>query len=137
MAQLPESVKRRGMPKALLVEALGDLLPHEVVRQPKRTFLFPWERWLRGALRTQVAAGLADLTPALQPVLNAEAVRAVWHDFLSGRTSWSRPWSLYVLNEWMRRNLAGDASRADPARPAIAVASRGESAASGHFKTSG
>jgi len=137
VAQLPESVKRRGMPKALLVEALGDLLPHEVVRQPKRTFLFPWERWLRGALRAQVAAGLADLTPALQPILNAEAVRAVWRDFLLGRTSWSRPWSLYVLNDWTRRNLAGDASRADAPRPAIAVASRGESAASGHFKTSG
>ncbi len=34
VAQLPESVKRGCMPKALLVEALGDLLPHEVVRQP-------------------------------------------------------------------------------------------------------
>jgi len=40
---LPESEKRRyGRPKALLIEALGNLLPDEVVNQPKRTFTFPW-----------------------------------------------------------------------------------------------
>ena len=124
VAQLPESVKRRhGMPKALLVGALGELLPSEVVRQRKRTFTFPWERWLRGALRKQVAAGLANLTPALRPVLNGEAVYAVWQDFLSGRTNWSRPWSLYVLNEWSRRHLESGEAGAEAARPAVASAS--------------
>ncbi|PYU15883.1 MAG: hypothetical protein DMG29_05450 [Acidobacteria bacterium] len=108
VAQLPESVKRRrGTPKALLVDALGKLLPAEVVHQPKRTFTFPWQRWLHGALGAKVAAGLADLAPALRPILNRNAVQAVWGDFLAGRTSWSRPWSLYVLNEWCRRHLQG------------------------------
>jgi hypothetical protein len=32
-------------------------------------------------------------------------VRSVWAAFLAGKTSWSRPWSLYVLNEWCRSNL--------------------------------
>jgi len=27
-------------------------------------------------------------------------------NFLHSRTTWSRPWSLYVLNEWCRRHLA-------------------------------
>ena len=120
VAQLPEPVKRGGVPKALLIGALGELLPQEVVHQRKRTFTFPWERWLRGALREQVAAGLADLAPALQPVLSGEAVRAVWQDFLSRRTNWSRPWSLYVLNEWSRRHLEG-AAAAEIAEPAVAV----------------
>jgi len=26
----------------------------------------------------------------------------VWDNFLHGQTTWSRPWSLYVLNEWCR-----------------------------------
>jgi hypothetical protein len=33
-------------------------------------------------------------------------MRSVWDDFLAGKTSWSRPWSLYVLNEWCRHHLA-------------------------------
>ena len=42
VAQLPDSAKRRrGVLKALLVEALGDLLPAAVAHQPKRTFTFP------------------------------------------------------------------------------------------------
>ena len=30
----------------------------------------------------------------------------VWNNFLQGQTTWSRPWSLYVLNEWCRRHLS-------------------------------
>jgi asparagine synthase (glutamine-hydrolysing) len=108
---LPEAEKRRGkIPKALLVEALEDLLPAEVVAQPKRTFTFPWEKWLRGPLREQVEAGLRDCPATLQPILNHSIVQSIWQDFLDGRTSWSRPWSLYVLNEWVRRNLEGSGS---------------------------
>ncbi len=123
VAQLPGGVKqRRGRAKALLVEALQELLPAEVVRQPKRTFTFPWERWLRRELRAQVAAGLGEMTTSLRRVLTGDAVAAVWHDFLAGRTSWSRPWSLYVLNEWCRRHLDGRGVEAEAARPAVALA---------------
>jgi asparagine synthase (glutamine-hydrolysing) len=103
---LPESQKRnRARPKALLIAALGDLLPQNLIAQPKRTFTFPWENWLRGPLRERISAGLADWSPALEPSLAASHARKVWNDFLAGRTTWSRPWSLYVLNEWVKRNL--------------------------------
>ncbi len=137
VARLPEAVKRRAQPKALLKDALKDLLTDEVARQRKRTFTFPWERWLRGELGRRVRAGLEDLTPALQPVLNGESVKAVWGQFSSGRTNWSRPWSLYVLNEWARRHLAAGASRLDRSGPAIAVAAREGSPKSGHSESSG
>lgn len=117
--RLPDSARRRrGVPKALLVEALGDLLAPEIVRQRKRTFTLPWERWLRGALRERVAEGLEDLAPALLPALRPDALRSVWRDFLAGRTSWSRAWSLYVLNEWARRNLVADVAHGEAAAPA-------------------
>jgi asparagine synthase (glutamine-hydrolysing) len=103
---LPESAKRApGHPKSLLVAALGDLLPEEIVTQRKRTFTFPWENWLRGPLGKRVAAGLAEWSPALAPHLGADFAQAVWKDYLAGRTTWSRPWSLYVLNEWVKRNV--------------------------------
>lgn len=106
VGRLPVAVKRRpGNPKALLVEALGTLLPAEVVRQPKRTFTLPWEHWLRGPLQENVAAQLRQLTPTLKAALNERAVQQVWEDFLARRTSWSRPWSLFVLNAWVQRYI--------------------------------
>ncbi len=107
IAALPDAARRRrGAEKALLVEALGDLLPREILAQRKRTFTLPWEEWLRGPLGARVEASLADIAPALAEHLKPEGVRAVWDAFLAGRTSWSRPWSLYVLNEWSRAHLA-------------------------------
>ncbi|MFZ0432902.1 MAG: asparagine synthase (glutamine-hydrolyzing) [Candidatus Acidiferrales bacterium] len=112
---LPESAKRPShRPKALLIEALGPLLPSEIVKQHKRTFTFPWENWLRGPLGERVAAGLSDWSPALAPHVGSNFAQSVWHDFLRGRTSWSRPWSLFVLNEWAKRHLrAGDSQGAN------------------------
>lgn len=106
LLSLPESAKlNRSRPKALLIAAMGDLLPEEVIEQPKRTFTLPWERWLRGELGQRVAAGLKDWSPALEPHVSREFPSAVWEAFLRGRTTWSRPWSLYVLNEWAKRNI--------------------------------
>lgn len=108
VARLPESVKRQGKTsKPLIVRAVADLLPSDLVFQPKRTFTFPWEHWLRGPLEERVVAGLFDLPSALRPILNPAAVRNLWQAFLDGGTSWSRPWSLYVLNEWVRRHVPG------------------------------
>jgi asparagine synthase (glutamine-hydrolysing) len=104
--RLPQALKlRKGSPKSLLVEALSDLLPAEVVEQKKRGFTFPWSEWLRGPLKTRVENGLSELSPALREVLDAKETRRVWQDYLDGKTSWSRPWSLYVLNEWSKAHL--------------------------------
>jgi asparagine synthase (glutamine-hydrolysing) len=108
---LPEAIKSNpAQPKSLLIEAMGDLLPKEIATQKKRTFTFPWENWLRGKLGDRVAAGLDDWSPVLQSRLDGRFAQAVFKDFQRGRTTWSRPWSLYVLNEWVKRNLrAGQA----------------------------
>ena len=107
VGSLPEAARRRpGAQKALLVEALGDLLPQEILGKRKRTFTLPWEEWLRGPLRARMEASFANPAFSLAEYLRAEGTRSVWTDFLAGKTSWSRPWSLYVLNEWCRRHLA-------------------------------
>lgn len=106
MCALPDEARvQPGRHKALLVAAVQDLLPQGILQQKKRTFTLPWEEWLRGALRPRIEASLADLAPALAPHLHAAGVRMVWDNFLNGQTTWSRPWSLYVLNEWCRRHL--------------------------------
>jgi asparagine synthase (glutamine-hydrolysing) len=103
---LPNEARHRaGAQKALLVEALAGLLPQEILAQRKKTFTLPWEEWLRGPLRPRLEASFAGIAPSLEPHLRAEGVRSVWSAFLEGKTSWSRPWALYVLNEWCRLHL--------------------------------
>lgn len=106
VSTLPDEARhRRGVQKALLVEALADRLPNEILAERKKTFTLPWQEWLRGPLRARLDASFAEIAPALAPHVHTNGVRAVWNAFLSHKTSWSRPWSLYVLNEWCRTNL--------------------------------
>jgi len=107
MCALPDDARvQPGRHKALLVAAVQDLLPQEILQQKKRTFTLPWEEWLRGSLRPRIEASFASLTPALAPHLHPTGIGVVWDNFLRGQTTWSRPWSLYVLNEWCRRHLS-------------------------------
>jgi len=46
-------------------------------------------------------------------------VRGAWQNFVIGQTNWSRPWSLFVLNEWVRRHVTEAAD--SPASTAQAV----------------
>src|SRR5580692_9439534 len=120
VGRLPKSAKyMRGIPKSLLVEALSDLLPDEVVGQSKRTFTLPWDVWLRGSLGVRLSQDLTNLTPPLQQYLNPRAVRGVWQNFVVGQTNWSRPWSLYVLNEWVRHHVTGAANNSVSTADAI------------------
>jgi asparagine synthase (glutamine-hydrolysing) len=115
---LPQAIKRGGgRAKGLLIEALSDVLPEHVVAEPKRTFTFPWDNWLRGPLGKRVKEALTDWSPVLEPHLDRQFALRAWDDFVNGRTTWSRPWSLYVLNEWVKQHLhRSDANHAAPRR---------------------
>jgi asparagine synthase (glutamine-hydrolysing) len=107
MTALPDEARvQPGRAKALLLAAVEGVLPAEVLNQKKRTFTLPWEEWLRNSLRPRIEASFQNIAPALAPHLHAAGVKMVWDNFLNGQTSWSRPWSLYVLNEWCRQHLS-------------------------------
>jgi asparagine synthase (glutamine-hydrolysing) len=94
------------MPKPLLVGAMGNALPDQIVRRPKRGFTLPFEHWLRGELRPLVEDAMRKIPQGpLGMLLSAASVQSVWNDFLRGRTSWSRPWSLFVLQSWCELHL--------------------------------
>jgi asparagine synthase (glutamine-hydrolysing) len=106
VSRLPECVKcSERRPKSLLVDAMQDLLPPEVVSQPKRTFTLPWEHWLRNQLKKEVGTELSAIAPCLKQSFSVRSFEGVWHDFLQGHTSWSRVWSLFVLNRWAKHHL--------------------------------
>jgi len=107
VTSLPDSARTQpGVAKALLREAMAGLIPPEILDQEKRTFTLPWEEWLRSSLKARVETSLNDLAPCLAGDLHPSGVQAVWDNFLQAQTTWSRPWSLYVLNEWCRRHLS-------------------------------
>lgn len=93
-----------GSPKSLLLASLGVQLPKEVVNRPKRGFTLPFERWLRSEMRPVVEDTLLKSNWD-QTGINPNAVGGVWKRFLAGETSWSRPWSLFVLKRWCEQNL--------------------------------
>jgi len=105
---LPGAWKLNGStPKTLLVEALENSLPDDIVHRPKRGFTLPFEQWMRGDLRAEIEPVLDKKISQgpLTGLLDSSQVRGVWHDFLRGATSWTRPWSLYVLQRWCELHL--------------------------------
>ena len=103
--RIPGSRKLEGdLPKSLLLASLGVDLPKQIVNRPKRGFTMPFERWLRGKIRPVVEDAL--LKGNWENIsISSNAVREVWNRFLAGETSWSRPWSLFVLKRWCEQHL--------------------------------
>jgi asparagine synthase (glutamine-hydrolysing) len=106
--RLPGKWKLDGTtPKPLLVRALRGQLPDKIVHRKKRGFTMPFDRWMRDILRPRIEASINTIGEGpLGALINEEAARNVWDDFLNGRTSWSRPWSLYVLQNWCQKHLS-------------------------------
>ncbi len=105
---------QEGSPKCLLTSALSELLPEEIVHRPKRGFVLPFDDWLRKDARDQVENVFATWeNSAIAEHLDGDAVRSVWHAFLSGKTTWSRVWALYVLRQWVRLHIETMASVPD------------------------
>lgn len=93
-------------PKRMLVDAVGDALPNSIVHRRKRGFTLPFEQWMKEALRPEVERALSKISDgAAGELLESKAVGDVWNQFLRGETSWSRPWSLFVLQRWCETNL--------------------------------
>lgn len=91
-------------PKKLLTDAIGDLLPDEVMNRPKMGFVLPWEHWMRGDLRGLCEQGLGALR-RLDPLVEKEVDR-IWQAFLAGNPAWTfaRLWMLVVLGDWVERH---------------------------------
>jgi asparagine synthase (glutamine-hydrolysing) len=103
--RIPGKKKLQGkLPKSLLLVSLGVELPLGIVNRPKRGFTLPFERWLRGEMRSTVEEALLKGNWD-QISFDTGVVRKIWNRFLAGETSWSRPWSLFVLKCWCDQNL--------------------------------
>jgi asparagine synthase (glutamine-hydrolysing) len=105
---LPGEWKVRGDtgPKPLLADALSDLLPREFMSRPKMGFTLPFEKWMQGKMRAELAAVMEDQKRLSLVELNGEVVERVWKKFLQSpkAVGWTRPWAIYVLVKWCEVN---------------------------------
>jgi asparagine synthase (glutamine-hydrolysing) len=86
-----------------LRDALGDLLPPEILHGPKRGFSAPTGSWLRGPLRPFAEECLLAKPRGLPEFFRLEAVRALWEAHQSGRENHAnRLWALLVFEVWFQ-----------------------------------
>jgi asparagine synthase (glutamine-hydrolysing) len=101
-------VDQRGtvVPKPLLADAVADLLPRDFLARRKMGFTLPFEKWMQGRVRSEIASVFADAKQLAAAGLSAGGVRDVWRRFLQSprAVGWTRPWSLFVLARWCQLN---------------------------------
>lgn len=88
-------------PKKLLTDALGNMLPAQIIDRPKMGFTLPWDAWMRGSLKTFCEEALSRL--GQREAFRAKGVDQLWQDFLNGHpmVTWSRVWPLVSLEHWL------------------------------------
>jgi asparagine synthase (glutamine-hydrolysing) len=92
--------------KQLLLNAMRGILPEslesELATRPKRTFTFPFARWLGNDLRSTISKTFDPECLAIAGVLEPRAVQSLWQRYLRSPESvgWSRLWSVFVLARW-------------------------------------
>ncbi len=101
---LPDEMKFSITPKKLLVDAVSDLLPSEIVNRPKMGFTFPWKNWMKNELKIFCEIRLQNL--GKRDPFDANGLQELWTKFLNDEplVTWSRIWPLVVLSHWLDKN---------------------------------
>jgi asparagine synthase (glutamine-hydrolysing) len=101
---IPDRLKEPVYPKKLLVDAMGDLLPSELVHRKKMGFVFPWEAWIRGELKDLCAHSMNSL--AERGLFAPQEVQRIWQGFLNHdpEITWIKVWMLVVLETWIAQH---------------------------------
>jgi asparagine synthase (glutamine-hydrolysing) len=100
---LPAAMRMRK--KELLLDATRDLMPAglwaSLAARPKRTFTFPFSRWLSRGLRPAIESAF-DPQKSASGIFVPRKLQQLWQRYIANPDSvgWSRIWSLFVLSRW-------------------------------------
>ena len=96
--------------KHILREAMKEMLPNEVLHQPKAGFAAPVDYWLANELRPMVDDLLSESQVRSRGLLRPESVRKFVKEHRSGSLDWSMQiWQLLTLEIWMQTFFDGRA----------------------------
>jgi asparagine synthase (glutamine-hydrolysing) len=104
---IPPDLKLKGFfrptTKHIFRRAMRDVLPAEVLQQPKAGFAAPVDYWLTHDLREMVDDLLSDTNIRKRGFFRPEAVRRFVAEHRSGIEDWSMQiWQFLTLENWMR-----------------------------------
>ena len=104
---IPPHLKLQGFlrptTKHIFRQAMKDILPAEVLRQPKAGFAAPVDYWLANDLREMVDDLLSETNIRSRGLFRPEAVRRFVDEHRSGAQDWSMQiWQFLTLEHWMR-----------------------------------
>jgi asparagine synthase (glutamine-hydrolysing) len=114
--QVPPRFKLKGSfrptTKYIFRQAMRDILPPEVLRQPKAGFAAPVDYWLAHDLKEMVDDLLSESQIRKRGMFRPEAVRQFVDEHASGRHDWSMQlWQFLTLETWMQVFLDGGAAK--------------------------
>lgn len=127
---LPGRVKvGRGHLKLLLRQALASRLPAAHLRAPKRGFVGPTARWLRGSLKPVVAEELSVARQRTLGIFDHRMIERLRGEHFDGRRNHEGVlWGLVCFSIWHRRYLEGSSLpvpyTATPRSSPVAVGAR-------------
>jgi asparagine synthase (glutamine-hydrolysing) len=104
---VPPHLKLKGFfpatTKHIFREAMQNVLPAEVLRQPKAGFAAPVDYWLANDLREMTNDLLGESQVKSRGLFDARGVRKMVREHRSGRRDWSMQiWQLLTLELWMQ-----------------------------------
>jgi asparagine synthase (glutamine-hydrolysing) len=113
---VPPSLKLKGRMKPttkyIFRQAMRDVLPREVLQQPKAGFAAPVDYWLAHDLKPMVDDLLSPAQIRGRGVFRPETVRGLVDQHRSGRADWSMQiWQFLTLELWMQTFLDGGARK--------------------------
>jgi asparagine synthase (glutamine-hydrolysing) len=113
---IPPDLKLKGFfqptTKHIFRKAMQEVLPTEVLRQPKAGFAVPVDYWLANDLREMVDDLLSETNIRKRGLFRPESVRRFVDEHRSGAEDWSMQiWQLLTLENWMRIFLDAGASQ--------------------------
>jgi asparagine synthase (glutamine-hydrolysing) len=111
---IPPDLKLKGRvrptTKYILREAMRDILPREVLQQPKAGFAAPVDYWLAHDLKEMLGDLLSPSRIESRGLFRPEAVQRYVDEHRSGAQDWSMQlWQFLTLELWMQTFLDGGA----------------------------
>jgi asparagine synthase (glutamine-hydrolysing) len=109
---VPPQLKLKGLlqptTKYIFRQSMRDILPREVLQQPKAGFGAPVDYWLAHDLKEMVHDLLSESQTRKRGVFRPEAVRRFVDEHRSGRRDWSSQlWQFLTIELWMQVYLDG------------------------------